>query len=130
LSHIENRLEKLEGAGDKTVWIAMPDYAGDFARAVPEGHVGLWRGHLVGKRGGAFVWLIAAAPKLPPEAECIAAVEAALAEALARPTPVAGTRVNPVALGDTEDEVQRTRQVREARKRDRAGERGRAHDED
>ena len=106
----------------KVRWIVMPDYAScSFAHAVPEGHIGFWKGHLVGKRGAAFVWLLAA-PAMPPEAECVAAVEAALAAELAKPQPVMGTRINPTALGDTEDDVRRTLQVRELHRRHRAGE--------
>jgi len=110
----------------KVRWIVMPDYACSFAHAVPEGHIGLWKGHLVGKRGTAFVWLLAA-PAMPPEADCIAAVEAALAAELEKPTPVTGTRANPTALGDTEDDVRTTVEVRELHRRHLAGE-DRAHD--
>ena len=109
----------------KVRWIAMPEYACSFVSEVPEGHVGLWQGHLVGKRAGAFVWLLAS-PSMPAEADCIAAVEAALAAELAKPKPVTGTRSLPVALGATEDEVRRTFEVREAYRRDREGRNGAA----
>ncbi len=100
----------------KVRWIVLPEYACSFAQAVPEGHAGFWEGHLVGKRGAAFVWLLAA-PTMPPEAECIAAVEAALAAELAKPKPVEGIRSLPIALG----EAQCTLAAREAQKRSKAG---------
>ena len=100
----------------KVRWIVLPEWACSFAHAVPDGHVGFWQGQLVGKRGTAFVWLLAA-PTMPPETECIAAVEVALAAELAKPKPVEGIRSLPVALGEAE----RTLAAREAQKRLKAG---------